>query len=71
VPVPSEFHGVPAIFANDGQHRNHCGRDYCVCSDLLAMGTEAEMTPISLAASIALKEDFSGMVEQTVRLSPI
>ncbi len=28
------------------------------------------MTPISLAASIALKEDFSGTVEETVRLSP-
>jgi hypothetical protein len=35
------------------------------------MGTEAEMIPISWAASIALKEDFIGTVEQTVRLSPI
>ena len=62
---------MQAIFANDGEHRNHCCRDYSVCSDLLAMGTEAEMTTISLAASIALKEEFSGTVEQTVRLSPI
>jgi hypothetical protein len=38
---------------------------------VIIMGNEAEMTPISLAASIALKEDFSGTVEQTVRLSPI
>jgi len=32
------------------------------------MGTETEMIPISLAASIAPKEDFNGAVEQTVRL---
>jgi len=35
----------------DGQDRKHCIRDYCACSDLLDLGTEAEMISISWAAS--------------------
>jgi hypothetical protein len=35
----------------DGEDRKHCIRDYCACGNLLAMGIEAEMISISLAAS--------------------
>ena len=52
---------------NDGKHRNHRSRDDCVCSDLLAMGTEAQMTPTGSACRERRRQEISDRLQEQFR----